>query len=366
MINVMVIVLLSGVSATTPHPFMVAERWVSQLVDQRSRRAEPSLRTVAAEDRRDSELRQVMDMKPETCKEQVAQNGSVWIVRLHQVRKVVDEAGQAELDERSALVERSMNMVFVSLERKEKDDSAKMQDKNTQPCGVDCNGTMIAVVLACICACSVPCRSPRGCARSERSVAPCAGQRLGDRRTVDTEDRRKHQRERRAVHDMRVTTIKGMAIVLPSGVSATTPHPFMAAERWVSQSVDQRSRRAEPSLRMVAAEDRRDSELKQVMDMKPKTCKEQVAQNGSVWIVGMHHVKKVVDEASQAELDERSALVERSMNMVFVSLAQKEKDNSAEMQDKNVEEMTGQNTNRQNGDSESALGAAAASTNSLA
>jgi len=173
-------------------------------------------------------------------------------------------------------------------------------------------------------------------------VAPCAGQRLGDRRTLDTEDRRKHQRERRAVHDMRVTTINVMVIVLLSGVSATTPHPFMVAGRWVSQSVDQRSRRAEPSLRKVAAEDRRDSELKQVMDMKPKTCKEQVAQNGSVWIVRLHQVKKVIDEASQAELDERSALVERSMSIVFVSLARKEKDDIETMRNQDVEEMMGQ------------------------
>jgi len=52
--------------------------------------------------------------------------------------------------------------------------------------------------------------------------------------------------------------------------------------------------------------------------------------------------------------------------MACVSLERKEKDDSAKMQDKNVEEMTGQNTNRQDGDSESALGAAAASANSLA
>eukprot|EP00445_Apocalathium_hangoei_P066251 CAMPEP_0204109938 /NCGR_PEP_ID=MMETSP0361-20130328/1596_1 /ASSEMBLY_ACC=CAM_ASM_000343 /TAXON_ID=268821 /ORGANISM="Scrippsiella Hangoei, Strain SHTV-5" /LENGTH=145 /DNA_ID=CAMNT_0051059781 /DNA_START=204 /DNA_END=637 /DNA_ORIENTATION=- len=107
---------------------------------------------------------------------------------------------------------------------------------------------------------------------------------------------------------MRVTTINGMAIVLPSRVSATTPHPYMVAGRWVSQSVDQRSRRAEPSMRTAETEDRRDSEPKQAMDVKLMTCKEQVAQNVSVWIVRAHRRKKVIDKASQAELDERSAL----------------------------------------------------------
>jgi len=71
--------------------------------------------------------------------------------------------------------------------------------------------------------------------------------------------------------------------------------------------VDQRSRRAEPSMRTAETEDRRDSEPKQVMDMKPKTRKEQVVQSRSVWIVRAHRRKKVIDKASQAELDERSA-----------------------------------------------------------
>jgi len=162
-------------------------------------------------------------------------------------------------------------------------------------------------------------------------VAPCAGQRLGDRTTLDTEDRRTHQRERRGVHDMRVTTINGMAIVLPSRVSATTPHPYMVAGRWVSQSVDQRSRRAEPSMRTAETEDRRDFEPKQVMDVKLEMCKEQAAQDGSVWIVRAHRRKKVIDEASQAELDERSAWVEKSMTMACVPLERKVKDDSAKM-----------------------------------
>eukprot|EP00445_Apocalathium_hangoei_P002820 CAMPEP_0203851770 /NCGR_PEP_ID=MMETSP0359-20131031/7536_1 /ASSEMBLY_ACC=CAM_ASM_000338 /TAXON_ID=268821 /ORGANISM="Scrippsiella Hangoei, Strain SHTV-5" /LENGTH=204 /DNA_ID=CAMNT_0050767821 /DNA_START=224 /DNA_END=836 /DNA_ORIENTATION=+ len=165
---------------------------------------------------------------------------------------------------------------------------------------------------------------------------------------------------------MRVTTINVMAIVLLSGVSATIPHPYMVAGRWVSQSVDQRSRRAEPSLRTAETEDRRDIEPKQVMDVKLEMCKEQAAQNGSVWIVRAHRRKKVIDEASQAELDERSALVERSMSIVFVSLARKEKDDIETMRNQDVEEMMGQGHEQQDDDSESALGAAAASATSLA
>jgi len=162
-------------------------------------------------------------------------------------------------------------------------------------------------------------------------VALCAGQRLSDRRTWDTESTRKYWQERRAVHDMRVTTINVMVIVLLSGVSATTPHPFMVAGRWVSQSVDQRSRRAEPSMRTAETEDRRDFEPKQVMDVKLEMCKEQAAQDGSVWIVRAHRRKKVIDEASQAELDERSAWVEKSMTMACVPLERKVKDDSAKM-----------------------------------
>mmetsp|Transcript_21673 Transcript_21673/g.70157 ORF Transcript_21673/g.70157 Transcript_21673/m.70157 type:complete len:81 (-) Transcript_21673:495-737(-) len=54
------------------------------------------------------------------------------------------------------------------------------------------------------------------------------------------------------------------------------------------------------------------------------------------------------------------------MNMVCVPSARKENKDIEKMRDENVEEMMGQNTNRQDGDFESALGAAAASANGLA